>query len=240
MMTEKGKDRHTHHAGRRALKEEVLAVLRSDDPERAFEVQFKGPPMPIINILFSLLLSHESLIRWRAVTAMGCAVARLAQEDIESARVVIRRMIWQLNDESGGIGWGCAEAMGEVAARDGRFAAEYGHILVSYVREDANFLEYEPLRAGAVWAIGRVAQVRPEWVSDAIPHLMPALEAKQPTLRAMAVWALGWLRAKGAASQVMTLQDDATEVEIYEGHLIRYCSIRELAGEALARIRDLS
>jgi hypothetical protein len=238
-MTEREKVPQPRHAGRRALKKEVLTLLRSEDPERALEVLLKRPPMPIINILFSLLLSHESLIRWRAITAMGCAVAHLAQEDIESARVVIRRMIWQLNDESGGIGWGCPEAMGEVAAANGRFAAEYGHILISYVREDANFLEYEPLRAGAVWAIGRVAKVRPECVADAIPHLLPDLEAKEPGLRAMAVWALGWLRAEDAASKLMTLRDDGTDVEIYEDHKIRHRAIKDLVREALARILDL-
>jgi hypothetical protein len=196
--------------------------------------------MPIINILFSLLLSHEPLIRWRAITAMGCAVTRLAEEDLESARVVVRRMIWQLNDESGGIGWGCPEAMGEVMARDLRLAAEYAHMLISYVREDANFLEYEPLRAGAVWAIGRVAQERPECMADAISYLLPSLGAKEPALRGMAVWALGQLRAREAISKLIALQDDHAEVEIYEDCRIRYRPIKDLVGEALARIRDRS
>jgi HEAT repeat protein len=228
------------YAGRRVLKETVLAALRSEDPYQGLEALLKGPPMSIINTLFSLLLSPEPLIRWRAVTAMGCVVARLAQEDFESARVVIRRMIWQLNDESGGIGWGCPEAMGEVVARNRRLAAEYAHILVSYVKEDANFLEYEPLRAGAVWAIGRVAQERPEHVHDAIPHLLPSLEAKAPALRGMAVWALGYLRAKEAMSKLTTLRDDGTEVEIYEDHQVRQRPIKELVREALAQIRDPS
>jgi HEAT repeat protein len=239
-MIFEGKNLKTRHAGRRALKEDVLAVLRSNDPDRGLEALLKRPPMPIINTLFSLLLSHEPLIRWRAVTAMGCTVARLAQEDIESARVVVRRMIWQLNDESGGIGWGCPEAMGEVAARDRRLAAEYARILISYVREDANFLEYEPLRAGAVWALGRLAQERPECVSDAISHLLLSLDAKEPALRGTAVWALGHLRAKEAISKLITLRDDSTEVEIYEDHQVRQRPIRDVVREALARIRDSS
>ena len=204
----------------------------------ALEVLLKGPTMPIINILFSLLLSHEPLIRWRAITAMGCAVTRLAEEDLESARVVVRRMIWQLNDESGGIGWGCPEAMGEVMARDLRLAAEYAHMLISYVREDANFLEYEPLRAGAVWAIGRVAQEGRERMADAIPYLLPSLGAKEPALRGMAVWALGQLRAREAISELASLQEDSTGVEIYENHRIRHRQIKDLAGEALARIQE--
>jgi HEAT repeat protein len=239
-MTREGEDFKIRHVGRRAFKEEVLAMLRSDDPERALEILIKKPPMPIINTLFSLLLSHEPLIRWRAITAMGRAVARLAQEDLESARVVLRRMIWQLNDESGGIGWGCPEAMGESLARDHRLAAEYAHILISYVREDANFLEYEPLRAGAVWAIGRVAQERPECVKDAISHLLPSLGAQEPALRGMAVWALGHLRATEAISSLIILQDDSTEVEIYEDHRLRQCLIKDLVGEVLARIHNSS
>ena len=235
-MPRGGKDFKPRNTGRRALKDEVLAVLRSDDVNRSLETLLKRPPMPIINILFSLLLSHEPLIRWRAITVMGVAVSQLARENLESARVVLRRMTWQLNDESGGIGWGCPEAMGEAAARDERLAEEFAHMLVSYVREDANFLEYEPLRAGAVWAIGRVAQGGSGCMADAIPHLLPSLGAKEPSLRAMAVWALGQLRAREAISELASLQEDTTEVEIYEDDRIRHRQIRDLAGEALGRI----
>jgi HEAT repeat protein len=238
MMKERGEDLGIQQAGRRALKAQVMALLRSDEPEQALQTLLQKPPMPIINVLFSLLLSHESLIRWRAITAMGLAVAHLAQEDMESARMVIRRMMWQLNDESGGIGWGCPEAMGEAAARDGRLAAEYSQILISYVREDANFLEYEPLRAGAVWAIGRVAQERPEHVKDATSHLLPSLEAELAALRGMAIWALGNLRAKEAVSEMTPLKDDSAEVEIYDDYRIRQCPIKDLVREALARILD--
>jgi hypothetical protein len=228
------------NTGRRALKDEVLAVLRSDDVNRSLETLLKRPPMPIINILFSLFLSHEPLIRWRAITVMGVAVSQLARENLESARVVLRRMTWQLNDESGGIGWGCPEAMGEAAARDERLAAEFAHLLVSYVREDANFLEYEPLRAGAVWAIGRVAQEGTKCMADAIPYLLPSLGAKEPSLRAMAIWALGQLRAREAISELASLQGDTMEVEIYEDDRIRHRQIKDLAGEALAKIVNLS
>ena len=45
---------------------------------------------------------------------MGVVVAGLAEHDMESARVVMRRLMWNLNDESGGIGWSSPEAMGEI------------------------------------------------------------------------------------------------------------------------------
>jgi hypothetical protein len=45
---------------------------------------------------------------------MGEVMAHLADKDMESARVIMRRLMWSLNDESGGIGWGAPEAMGEI------------------------------------------------------------------------------------------------------------------------------
>ena len=63
---------------------------------------------------------------------MGQVVSNLADTDMESARVIMRRLIWNLNDESGGIGWGSPEAMGDIMACHERLAGEYHRLLVSY------------------------------------------------------------------------------------------------------------
>jgi len=57
---------------------------------------------------------------------MGRVVSSLAEKDMESARVVMRRLMWNLNEESGGIGWGCPEAMGETMARSAPLAWNTG------------------------------------------------------------------------------------------------------------------
>eukprot|EP00362_Geleiidae_sp_MMETSP1317_P000447 CAMPEP_0201284794 /NCGR_PEP_ID=MMETSP1317-20130820/84991_1 /ASSEMBLY_ACC=CAM_ASM_000770 /TAXON_ID=187299 /ORGANISM="Undescribed Undescribed, Strain Undescribed" /LENGTH=71 /DNA_ID=CAMNT_0047606373 /DNA_START=1077 /DNA_END=1289 /DNA_ORIENTATION=- len=71
---------------------------------------------------------------------------------MEEARIVMRRMLWSMNDESGGIGWGVPEAMAEVMTCNKGLAEEYIHMLISYMREDGeelfqdgNFLEHESL-----------------------------------------------------------------------------------------------
>ncbi len=86
--------------------------------------------------------------------------------------------MWTLNDESGGIGWGAPEAMAEAMACHPRLAEEYVRILLSYIREDGNFLEYEPLRRGALWGIGRLAHIYPEMLIelDAAEYIRPYLE----------------------------------------------------------------
>ena len=177
----------------RDFKRKVIDLLKADDFAGVLETFRSCPARRVINPLFSCLCSTEPQIKWRAITALGAVVANLAQDDMESARVVMRRMIWNLNDESGGIGWGVPETMGEVMARHKGLAREYVNILVSYICEDGNFLEYEPLQQGVLWGLGRLAQTSPELLQDAGAHLHPFLSSEDATLRGLAAWILGLL-----------------------------------------------
>ncbi|MBF0413690.1 MAG: hypothetical protein HQK70_13390 [Desulfamplus sp.] len=140
----------------RKLKQQIYELLQMKDEESAINQILEIAPSQSINPFFSFIQSTNDEIKWRAVRAMGKVAAKMASENLESARVVMRRLMWSLNDESGGIGWGAPEAMGEIMAQDKRLYDEYHKILLSYIDEDGNFLEYEPLRKGAVWAIERI------------------------------------------------------------------------------------
>ncbi|MBW2196206.1 MAG: HEAT repeat domain-containing protein, partial [Deltaproteobacteria bacterium] len=110
----------TTRQSRQNLKRKVLACLQSDNLDETLNELCQLPARQVINPLFSSLLSSKEQTKWRAVTAMGAVVANLAEQDMESARVIMRRLMWSLNDESGGIGWGAPEAMGEIiASHDG-------------------------------------------------------------------------------------------------------------------------
>jgi len=196
------------------------------------------PARQIINPLLSFLVTTDPKIKWASVTAIGVVVANLADHDREDARVVMRRLMWQLNDESGGIGWGCPEAMGEIIACHAGLAGEFAEVLVSYVREDGNFLEYEPLQRGAVWGIGRVAQVDSHLVDDSIPHLLPFLKSPDAALRGLTAWALGLLGAQEAYLGIEGLLGDPSAVEIYRDRKLGVLPVMNLATEALARLKN--
>jgi len=155
-----------------------MALLRSDHFDQSLDALCQLPARQVINPLFSLLLSSDEKVRWRAITTMGAVVAKLADEDMESARVIMRRLMWSLNDESGGIGWSAPEAMGEIIASDEGLAKEYASVMISYVQEDGNFLEYEPLQRGA---------------PRCLPHLLLFLDSPDATVRGLAAWTLGLL-----------------------------------------------
>ena len=141
----------------RATRKEVYHLLILEDENAAMAGIMEIPAPKVIGSLIFYLQSGEEKIKWRAVTAMGHVVSAMAERNMESARVVMRRLMWSLNDESGGIGWGAPEAMGEIMTRNESLASEYRHILLSYVNPDGNYLEFAPLRAGAVWGIDRLS-----------------------------------------------------------------------------------
>ena len=206
--------------------------MKSYDRERilAWIRAFSGPR--IISPLFSFLPSTDPLVKWRAVEGLGLAVSRMAEEDLEAARVVMRRLMWHLNDESGGIGWGCPEAMGEIMAQSRPLALEYAHVLRSYVDEEANYIEYEPLQEGVLWALGRLAGQRADLVEEAAVHITAFLRSPRSALRGLALWCLGSLREIGTVEirrSAASMVEDQSEVDIYIDGQVRIIKIGQLA-----------
>jgi len=108
----------------RELKRIVANLLIAETFPSSLVAISQLPARQVVNPLFAFFCDPDALRRWRAVTAMGRVVSSLAENDMESARVVMRRFMWNLNEESGGIGWGCPEAMGETMARSAPLARE--------------------------------------------------------------------------------------------------------------------
>jgi len=176
--------------GGKQLKKNIYRILSSPVFDKSFEEIRKYPGRQVVNSLFSCLYNTDELIKWRAVTAIGDVVSSIADADIESARVVMRRLMWNLNDESGGIGWGSPEAMGEIIARNKKLGDEYSRILISFINKNGNYLENEVLQQGVIWSIGRIARVRPQIVKDSMPFLVPFISSRDTILRGLSAWAI--------------------------------------------------
>ena len=217
----------------RATKRRIYHLLNSPDLASALDEISRLPGRQVVNPLFSLLYNRDQPLRWAAIKAMGMVVAKLADEDMESARVVMRRLMWNLNDESGGIGWGSPEAIGEILACHDGLAKEYAHIMISYVRKDGNFLEHAGLQRGLLWGIGRLAQVYPQIMQNAVQHLFPYLESTDATVRGLAAWVMGLLTVHDAVSQLRGLRNDKSQIQIYTDRGLVTCRVMDLAEEAL-------
>jgi hypothetical protein len=222
----------------REVRQRVAALLEADDLQLALQELRKLPRQRVLRSLLASLCEEGETRKWRAVSVMGLLVADLARENVEEARELMRRLMWSLNDESGSSGWGAPEALAEIMSAHEGLAEEYVHMLVSYMREDGNYLENPLLQRGLLWGIGRLAEVRPALVQkhDAATHLMPFLRSSDPVVQGLAAWCAGILEVQEARSRLESLADEETEILLYKDHDLRRFRAGELAKEALERL----
>ncbi len=221
---------------RRDRKIAVRQLLISDDVGSAVDGVCAMPARRVVNDLFSLLLDADELIRWRSATAMGAVIARLAGHQMESARVIMRRMMWMLNDESGGIGWGIPESMGETVAVSEPLAREYGHILVSYIDPAGNYLEHPVLQRGLLWGLGRYGHAQPHAAALWEPLLLPFLDSADPYHRGLGAWTMGAVSLPHVPPQLASLTSDAARFRFYTGSRLEERSVAQMAGTTIAGI----
>ena len=223
----------------RNLKKRIDKILESPEFTEELDNLLEFPGNQLINSLLSFLYDKDPVIRWNAVVALGSAVSNMAGEDIESARIVIRRLMWNLNDESGGIGWGSVEAMGEILAGNDALAQEYSRILLSYARKDGNFQEHELMQRGVMWGIGRLSQVKPDLLKESAPrHILPYLESRDAVVRGLAAWISGLLEIEEAKSRLKEMEKDETEIQVFIDHKLIKRRVSDMAKKALIQIKN--
>lgn len=202
-------------SGSRALKKKLQKLLSINDLHPVLNSISELPAKQVINPLFSFLCSTDVLLKWRAVTSMGVVVAGLAYDDMESARIIMRRLMWSLNDESGGIGWGAPEAMGEIMSGHEQLAEEYHRILISYIMPGGNYIEHEILQNGVLWGIGRLAHARPHLFCNSVELLIPYLNSHVPSHRGLAARAAGICNSEKTNPLLHDLKNDTSKIEFY-------------------------
>ena len=234
---------------RRKLKQEILNILGREDLLQVRRSLASFSAKEVVNPLFSALCSPNEIVKWHAVTAFGWVVPNIANEDFESARVIMRRFLWSLNDESGGIGWGAPEAMAEIMVQDERLADEYLHMLISYTRDDGpelfqdgNFLELPMLQRGLLWGIGNLCFARKERMQHFCigKDLQAYLASPDGPVRGLALWALAALEESFGGKEASGLLKDTAEVSIYwQGQFLSH-TVGELAKRYLQDLEDES
>lgn len=172
----------------RALKSEIRTQLQSPDWDDSLAKLATMPPRELVGPLLSCLPLGGELTA-RAAGAFGQAVAALAEESLEDARNIVRRLMWHMNEESGNIGWGIPEAFAETLVRSRRLADEFHLILFSYIKHtghDDNYCDYPELRRSCYRAVIRLAVARPDLASKARSLLQSGLLDLDPVCRDLA------------------------------------------------------
>ena len=226
----------------RILKKTILELLQKESLGEIFQKISEYPEHAILPSLFTGLCSIQERVRWNAVSCFGRIVPSLAKNDLESARIVMRRFLWSLNDESGGIGWGAPEAMAEVMCHCTPLRQEYLHMLISYMREDGserfqegNYLELPMLQRGLLWGVGKLCMVhRSEMKRQQIASDLAAyLNSPDIHVVGLAIWCLGLLGSSSKKQQITSFIDNKGKISLFIDGVIQDVTVGQLAEDAL-------
>jgi len=175
----------------RQTKQKVGEILNGCYRETAMENLAQIPDEQLVGHLFSYFYHADELIKFRSIAAMGVLGSRMGKKNMEKARIVMRRIMWNLNDESGGIGWGSPEAMGEICCQSPALAMEFKSILFSYLDSDENYIEHEMLQRGVLWGIGTFLKSSPGDLTEKTKTLLFGyIHSQDPIKRVYAIRAL--------------------------------------------------
>ncbi len=132
--------------------------------------------------LVRIAYDKDTLAGWRAIKAIGRVAKALVKTNDEFLRVTMRKLLWSLSDESGGIGWAAPEILGEIVSADpGKFSDFIPLIAEVYEIEEKVF------RPGVIYALMRIAETDPELVLNYQRVIVRSLVDNDPLTRIFAL-----------------------------------------------------
>lgn len=186
----------------------------------------------LLNVLLALTFDREPLIGWRSVEAMGVAARHIAGADPGPVREHMRRLLWLLSEESGGVCWRAPEGLAEIVRACPEHFADYApivvHLLDGMAEEDL-----ERFRPGVLWAIGRLGEMGAEAIGSVMPLIEGAFDHEQAQVRGMAVWCLGEIGRTEPLRARPALATDDGSVEFFSDGMLESVTVGDLTARAL-------
>jgi hypothetical protein len=208
---------------RRALRAHIVALLKEGNFPGLVELVGRESGVPAQLLLF--LFAPQELLHWRALEGLGY----VAEAYPRQVQALIGRLLYLLNEDSGSFGWGAAAALGEIGRRQLSLVAEIIPMFCGFLAEEFS-------RGPMLWGLGRLGEVHPEVLDEALPLIISSLAHADPQIRALAAWCLGKVRHREAAPGLQALLGDAGLAQLYDQGQLRQTTVAQVAREALAAL----
>ena len=184
----------------------------------------------VLSYLVALTYDGEPLIAWRSIEAFGIVAGATADRDAEFVRGHLRRLLWLLSDESGGLGWRAPELIGELLHHRPEQFAEFVPLLIALLDLEAE--DAARFRAGTLWAISRVAEVAPKPRLAAAARIESYLGDDDPQVRGLAALCLVRLNHTPALAGAGALLEDPGVVTLYSAGQIATVTVGQIVRAA--------
>ncbi len=162
------------------MKQAVTAALETEDYETVLTLALKSRKM--LSVLVRFAYDKETLIGWRAINAIGKVASVFVRSNYDFLRETIRKLLWSLSDESGGIGWAAPEILGEIVSADPKKMSD----IIPLITE-VYYIEEKVFRPGVLYALKRIAEVSPEAVVPFQQVVLDGLCDEEPLARVYAL-----------------------------------------------------
>lgn len=197
------------------MKQAVLSALEANDLDAIETFALRG--RTVLSVLVRLAYDKETLVGRRAIVATGRVASVFIRNNEEFLRETVRKLLWSLTDESGGIGWSAPELIGEiVSAGPGKFSD-----VVPIIAEVFS-IEEDIFRPGVLYAFKRIAESHPEMISPYQDIILRGLSESTPEARIHALELVRILgeridpaKLKIMADKVRNMMQDRAEAWLY-------------------------
>lgn len=156
------------------IKNILIEYLNSQDYQKIAEMVETNHSL--VSKLISLSYDKDDLIAWRAIQSFKEISIRLTPIDQNFMRNTIRRLLWSMSDESGGIGWSACEILGMIISAN---VKEYSDVIPLLW----SFREEEMFKSGVMWAIYHIALIDRDALYFVCEELLQFLTDKNPYVR---------------------------------------------------------
>ena len=181
----------------------ITQLLKANDIASAVAVV--AGDRKAFSILARLAYDKDSLVGWRAILVAGLAARELVRTAPEFLRDTCRKLLWSLNDESGGIGWSAPELLGEIVSSDAkRFTDMIPLIAEAYDIEGGVF------KAGVVYALARIGAQAPDQAALYRRIIDLALADTDPLVRLRGLELVGRMASSAAQSHPWSQEYNAS------------------------------
>jgi hypothetical protein len=193
-----------HPSSQSARRETARALLARHDLDGIARWAASDPQA--LRTLQPFLYADDALLAWRAVEAVGRAAGAAGTD---AARELLRRTLWLMNDESGGVLWRGPEVVGAVLAHVPGVPDDFVALL-------AGHLDEAPFRVGALWGLWRTACARAAAVAAVAGDVAVSLADTDAAVRGHAALVVRMAGGSAADDRLAALARDPSPLAFFD------------------------
>ena len=207
----------------------VKKLVEAGDIDALVDLSFDD--IRTLRFMQRLLYEPVAAKRYKNAWLIGQVSARLATREPAPVADMLHRL-FESSSDSASMPWGMVETIGAIiSARPDIYGAFTRHLL--------NFMGDEGTREAALWGLSEIAATRPDLIRNTpFYSTFHFLEYDNPVVRGLMARLLGRIKASEASIQLMGLQNDQSEITIYEFGEPVTTTVAALAGEAVNNINN--